>query len=128
MTTKKITLKGYLIRIGLALVLLTVLGVAGWLTFVFNFSYSDGDRTGYVQKVSQKGWVCKTYEGELTQITSPGQPAEKFTFTVRNAKVVEDINRFAGSKVSIHYEHHKGIPTSCFGETEYFITAVRKLD
>jgi hypothetical protein len=115
-------------RIGIAGVLLVVLGITGWLLVAFKYAYSKGDRTGYVQKVSEKGWVCKTYEGELTQISSPGQPIEKFAFTVKEQKVVEEINKLAGSKVALTYEHHKGIPTSCFGETEYFVTGVRKAE
>jgi len=30
--------------------------------------YSDGERVGYIQKISRKGWVCKTWEGELAMV------------------------------------------------------------
>ncbi len=33
----------------------------------------------------------------------------------------------AGQRVALVYEQHKGVPSSCFGETEYFITGVRPI-
>jgi hypothetical protein len=89
--------------------------------------YSSGERVGYVQKVSHKGWVCKTWEGELVLVTVPGTQAEKFYFTVHNEAVIDKINQLAGKRVRLIYEEHKGIPFSCFGETGYFVQDVQGL-
>jgi len=97
-----------------------------WITL--NWSFSRGERTGYIQKLSKSGWVCKTWEGEMAMVTMPGAIPEKFLFSVRDDKVAEVINKFAGKRVSLVYEQHKGVPTSCFGETEYFIVDVKAVE
>jgi hypothetical protein len=108
-----------------ALVLLLLFVLYTWL--VLSWSYSKGERAGYVQKLSEKGWLCKTREGELAMINVPGTLTEKFAFTVRDEAIVEKVNRSLGKRVSLVYEQHIGIPTSCFGETEYFVTDVREV-
>ena len=90
--------------------------------------YSSGERAGYVQKLSQKGWLCKTYEGELVLVSMPGTQAEKFFFTVKNKDVAKKINESIGKRVRLLYEEHKGIPTDCFGESSYFVQEVHLLD
>ena len=90
--------------------------------------YSTGERAGYVQKFSEKGYVCKTYEGELVLVSMPGTQAEKFLFTVKDKQLVEKINNSLGKRVRITYEEHKGIPSSCFGETPYFVKNVQLLE
>ncbi|PKO47737.1 MAG: hypothetical protein CVU29_01190 [Betaproteobacteria bacterium HGW-Betaproteobacteria-22] len=90
--------------------------------------YSSGERAGYVQKLSQKGWVCKTYEGELILVSMPGTQAEKFFFTVRDEHIAKKINETVGERVRLIYEEHKGVPTNCFGETGYFVHDVQLLD
>ena len=93
-----------------------------------NWSYSKGDRAGYVQKFSLKGWLCKTWEGELAMVNIPGALTEKFQFTVRDDKIADYINASLGKRVALSYEQHVGIPTTCFGETQYFVTAVRVVE
>jgi hypothetical protein len=107
------------------LVLLLVLLFAGYTAFTLNWSYSTGERAGFLQKISEKGWICKTWEGELTLVSIPGTTPEKFLFSVRDPEAYRAINAAIGTKVSITYEQHKGIPTSCFGETEYFAVGVK---
>lgn len=97
-----------------------------WLSL--SYSYSDGERAGFVQKFSRKGWVCKTWEGDLALVNLPGQPAEIFSFTVRDAVVAEKINALVGRRVALRYEQHIGVPTSCFGETQYFIVDVKPVE
>ena len=104
----------------LALILLFVLYV--WLALTFN--YSEGERAGFVQKFSRRGWICKTWEGELALVNLPGAMPEIFRFSVRDDAVAARVNQSLGRRVRLHYEQHKGIPTSCFGETEYFVTDV----
>ncbi len=89
------------------------------------FTYSSGERAGYVQKFSKKGWLCKTWEGELAMVSMPGTLSEKFLFTVRDDKVADYINQSLGKRVALSYQQHVGIPTSCFGDTQYFVTAVK---
>lgn len=109
----------------LLIVVIPAVGFGAWVWAALKFSYSSGDRTGYVQKISNKGWLCKTWEGELTMMTSPGVPAQTFLFTVRDEQVANQVRMTSGQRVRLTYEQHRGLPTSCFGETEYFITAVQ---
>jgi len=118
-------MKPNILRIAVSVLVLIVLLAAGWVWLTLHWSYSEGERAGYVQKLSKKGWVCKTWEGEIVMVTMPGAIPEKFEFTVRDDAIVHEINRQAGNRVVLHYEQHKFIPSSCFGETEYFIDSVR---
>jgi len=114
-------------RIVIALVVAVALAVAGYFWLVFSWSYSTGERAGWVQKMSKKGWICKTWEGELSMISMPGAAPEKFQFTVRDDAVADRINRAMGKRVALHYEEKVGLPTSCFGETRYFVTRVTEV-
>jgi hypothetical protein len=109
----------------LAVVLLPVALVAAYIQVALRWSYSEGERAGYVQKFSRKGWICKTWEGELAMASIPGSMPELFAFTVRDDAVAARVNQTMGQRVSLRYEQHRGLPTSCFGETEYFVTDVR---
>ena len=102
---------------------------AGLYTVVtLNYSYSKGERVGFVQKLSKRGWVCKTDEGDLAMVNMAGQQAQMFSFTVRDDQVAKQIEDLSGHRVVLEYEEHKGIPSSCFGDTTYFVTSVRKTD
>ena len=109
----------------LILVLLALVALAAlYLWAAMSWSYSKGERAGWVQKLSDKGWVCKTWEGELALVSLPGSSPEKFAFTVRNEAVAAQITKVMGKRVSLHYEQKVGLPTSCFGETRYYVTGV----
>jgi hypothetical protein len=110
----------------IALVVLSLL-TAGWTWLTLHWAYSEGERAGYVQKLSKKGWMCKTWEGELALVTMPGAIPEKFTFTVPDDATASRINALAGERVVLSYQQHKFIPTSCFGDTEYFVVDVVKV-
>ena len=97
-----------------------------WLTL--SWSYSSGERAGYVQKLSHKGWLCKTWEGEMALVSMPGTVAEKFYFSVRDDKLATQINQSLGKRVSLSYEQHIGVPSSCYGDTEYFISAIKVVE
>ena len=108
-------------------------GLIALLFAVYTFgaltwTYSHGERAGYVQKFSQRGWLCKTWEGELAMVNVPGALQERFEFTVRDDVVAQHVLGSMGKRVTITYQQHKGIPTTCFGETEYFVTAVKVLE
>jgi hypothetical protein len=102
-----------------------ILGMVGWTWFTLHWSYSDGERAGFLQKFSRRGWICKTWEGEMALVTLPGTVAEKFLFTVRDDDLAKKISADIGKRISVHYEQRKWIPTSCFGDTEYFVTDVQ---
>jgi hypothetical protein len=106
--------------------LLSALVLCGaYVLFVYHYAYSKGESVGYVQKISYKGWVCKTWEGEqLRALTMMPTIPEKFQFTVRDEAVVDQINAHIGQKVVLVYEQHQGLP-SCFGDTEHFVVAVK---
>jgi len=113
-------------RPGLILLLLLIAAAVLFVLYALlalHYNYSEGERAGYVQKLSRKGWLCKTWEGELAMVNLPGAMPEIFRFSVRDDAVAAQINASLGRRVRLHYEQHKGIPTSCFGETEYFVTA-----
>ncbi len=101
---------------------------AAYTWMALHYAFSDGERAGYVQKFSRRGWVCKTWEGDLALVNLPGQPAEIFQFTVRDAGVATEIDRLIGRRVALSYEQHVGVPLSCFGDTAYFVTAVRSVE
>ena len=115
------------VRIALLLIVAVVVLCAGYVMVVLNWSYSKGERIGYVQKFSEKGWLCKTWEGELQMLPVPGALPEKFIFSVRDRAVISKINASMGKKVALSYEQHKGIPTTCFGESEYFADDAKAL-
>jgi len=108
-------------------VFIPLLGLTLWTVIAMTFSYSSGERVGFIQKFSEKGWLCKTYEGEIAMVNLPGQIANTWQFTVRNDSIAALINKSQGQRVALIYEQHKGVPTSCFGETEYFVNGVRVL-
>jgi hypothetical protein len=103
------------------------LGFAAYTFITLHWSYSSGERAGYLQKLSEKGWVCKTWEGELTMVSLPGAAPEKFYFSVRDDATVAKINAAMGKRISLVYEQHRGVPSNCFGETEYFAVDVKEV-
>jgi len=102
------------------LLVVLLLGLAAYTWLVLNWSYSSGERAGLLQKFSRKGWVCKTWEGELMLTAMPGAIPEKFEFTVRDDQLAAELSANAGKKIVLSYSQHKGLPSSCFGDTEYF--------
>jgi hypothetical protein len=110
-----------------ALVGLPALVLAAWTMIALSYTYSRGDRAGYIQKLSKKGWICKTWEGELAMVNVPGAAQERFPFSVRSDSLATAMNKMMGSQVSITYEEHRGVPGSCFGETNYYVTAARSV-
>jgi hypothetical protein len=112
-----------LLRLALALVVLIALAT-GYLWAALTWSFSSGERAGWVQKLSHKGWICKTWEGELSLVSLPGSVAEKFLFTVRDDAVAREITRHIGKRVALHYEEKVGLPTTCFGDTRHFVTGL----
>ena len=89
------------------------------------WSYSTGERAGYIQKFSKKGWLCKTWEGELALSTVPGVAPTMWYFTVRNAATAMQVSIANGRRVIMYYREHRGIPSSCFGDTNYFVDSLR---
>jgi len=108
------------------LIAITLLTLYTWASL--SWVYSSGERAGYVQKFSLKGYVCKTWEGELILVSMPGTQAEKFAFTVKDEAIAKKINASMGKRVKIDYEEHKGIPSSCFGESPYFVKDILNLE
>jgi hypothetical protein len=113
--------RGILAKVGVAAVVVPILLFAAYTWLALHWSYSSGSRAGYIQKFSKRGWVCKTWEGELAIVNMPGSLQETFAFSVRDEAVVQKINALMGKRVSLTYEQHKGVPTSCFAETEYYV-------
>ena len=108
-----------------ALLLVVVAVFALYIWVALHWSYSEGERAGFVQKLSKKGWLCKTWEGELALVSLPGAAPEKFNFTVRDDAVAERINKQVGTRVALVYAQHKGLPGTCFGDTDYFVEDIK---
>jgi hypothetical protein len=119
-------IKRHPLVIGLsALIGLPIIVFVCWAVIALNYSYSSGIRAGYVQKLSKRGWLCKTWEGELQMTPVPGTSPEKFLFSIRSDSLAGELNKVVGRPVVLTYSQHKKVPLSCFGDTEYFVTGVR---
>lgn|SRR5512135_2277176 len=121
-------IKRSILKTLLLLVVLIVAGAVLWTWGTLTYDYADGERAGFVQKFSRKGWLCKTWEGELALVNLPGAMPEIFSFTVRDDAVAKRIEAAVGKRVALKYEQHIGVPTSCFGDTEYFVVDVRPVE
>lgn len=115
------------IKVLFGLMLLALVLFALYVWAMLSWSYSSGERAGLVQKISQKGWICKTWEGELIMVSMPGTQAEKFYFTVRDAALAKRITDATGSRVKLVYEEHIGVPSTCFGDTGYYVKDILPL-
>ena len=114
---------------GIVIFLVVLIAVAAGYTWTsLHWAYAKGEHAGFVQKLSEQGWLCKTWEGEMAMVTMPGTVSEKFLFTVPDDATALKINASLGKRVSVHYEQHKWIPNSCFGDTEYFVTGVQVME
>ncbi|MGH7653324.1 MAG: hypothetical protein ACREN6_01550 [Gemmatimonadaceae bacterium] len=110
----------------LVLFVVPCLVVTIWAGAALSYSYSSGQRVGFVQKFSRKGWICKTWEGELAIVNMPGTLSQIFDFSVRSDSVAKAISdAMAKGRVTLEYSEHRGVPTSCFGETNYYVTGVK---
>jgi hypothetical protein len=114
-----------MLKIFIGFLIAVVLGLVGFTWFTLHWSYADGERAGYLQKLSRKGWLCKTWEGEMALVTLPGTVAEKFAFTVSDDAIAKQLTDNIGKRMTVHYEQRKWIPSSCFGDTEYFVTGMQ---
>ena len=115
-----------LIIAGVVILPIFVFALYTWAALTW--SYSKGERAGFVQKFSKKGWICKTWEGELAIVSIPGTMTEKFYFTVRSDSIAKLVNQTMGKRVALVYHQHMGIPTSCFGETQYYVVDVKGVE
>jgi hypothetical protein len=118
--------RGFILPLLFVIMVVAILAV-GYGYAVWNYSYSEGERAGVVQKFSKKGWVCKTWEGELNMVVLPGGLPEKFFFTVWDESTAAAINRSIGKRVTLHYVEKVGLPTSCFGETRHYVNKTSPL-
>jgi len=117
----------HLRRTLILLLLSAVLFFSGYTWVTLHLVYSQGERAGVLQKLSYKGWVCKTWEGELMLTPLPGIIPEKFYFTIPDDTVASKLNALIGHRVALTYEQHRGIPSSCFGETQYYVRDVKEI-
>jgi hypothetical protein len=115
--------RGWLIAAAVLIAIAVLVGL--YLAFVLNWSYSDGERAGILQKFSRKGWICKTHEGELALFIIPGVAPTIWHFTVRDEALVPALEAAVGKRVVLQYREHRGIPTRCFGDTSHFVRGVR---
>ena len=120
MNEEPTSLGGRVARLALVLAALLVMVAAGWTFLTLSWAYSEGERAGVLQKFSKKGWICKTFEGEVAQYVVGGVAPQIWYFSVRDERVAAELFKAVGQNVQLHYTEHRGIPTSCFGDTPYF--------
>ncbi len=101
---------------------LLLMALYTWLAL--HWDYSTGYRSGTMQKFSRRGWVCKTYEGELWQSVVTNVSPQVWQFSVRDKRVVQALDSLVGRPVRLHYTEHRGVPTSCFADTPYYVDRV----
>jgi hypothetical protein len=112
-----------LILLSLPVLLIALIVLYVWTTL--HWAYSEGERAGVLQKLSKRGWICKTWEGELLLTSMPGAIPEKFEFSVRDDALAQQLQDAVSKRVVLTYAQRKSVPSSCFGDTEYFIEKVR---
>ena len=107
-------------------ILIVVLSLFGY--WKYYYTYSEGYRSGLLQKLSHKGNIFKTYEGELVQrsivsTNNVGIASEKFYFSVAIDSVAKAMQNFEGKNVKLHYQQKNGtLPWR--GESEYIVDAI----
>jgi hypothetical protein len=116
---------GWALKAFLGLVLLVVLAVGAWTWFSLSWAYSEGDRAGTLQKFSNKGWLCKTYEGELALYVVGGVAPQIWYFSTRDKDLAKQLSAAVGQNIQLHYTEHRGIPSTCFAETPYLAQGFR---
>jgi len=115
-------------RLVFLVVLVAAAGIAAWTWLTLSWSYSDGERAGVLQKFSRRGWLCKTDEGELAMYIVAGIAPQVWNFSVRDPQVADQISKAVGRHVQLHYTEHPGVPSTCFGDTRYFVDRVLTVD
>lgn len=120
MTENAVRSRGGFKRALLIVVAVFVVGSALWTWFALSWAYSDGDRAGVLLKFSKKGWICKTYEGQLALYVVGGVAPQLWDFSTRDAALAAKLSQAVGQEIQLHYREHRGVPTSCFAETRYF--------
>ena len=113
-------------RLLLAAIVAALVVLSLYTFFVLHWSYSEGERAGVIQKFSRKGWVHKTWDGELAMTTVPGTAPVIWLFTVRDDAVAEQLRAVLGKRVGLHYREHRGVPSSWFGDTSYYVDSARE--
>jgi hypothetical protein len=124
----KATGKKWALRLAIGVPLLVILGTVAYTEFTLHFAYSKGERAGMLLKVSKRGWVCKTNEGDLQMVNLSTKPEDTFHFSIPDDGVAKDVESHVGHRVALTYEEHKGVPSSCFGDTEYFVVGVKRTE
>src|SRR5688500_17861800 len=94
-------------RFALVLAALVVMIVAGWTWLTLSWSFSVGERAGVLQKFSRKGWICKTYEGEVAQYVVGGVAPQIWYFSVRDDAVAQQLFKVVGQNMQLRYREHR---------------------
>ena len=115
-------------KIGLILLAVLILAPVLWTWFSLSWAYSEGERAGILQKFSKKGWICKTYEGELALYIVGGVAPQIWYFSTRDEDLARELSQAVGQQIRLHYSEHRGVPTNCFAETPHFAQSFQRID
>ena len=115
-------------RIGLILILIVVLIPVLWTWFSLSWAYSEGERAGVLLKFSKKGWLCKTYEGELALYVVGGVAPQIWHVSTRDADLAKALSQAVGEEIRLNYSEHRFVPSTCFADTPYFAQSFQRID
>lgn len=127
-------IKSFLRKLVIFLIIALAIGIVAGSYFMFG-TYSDGYRVGTVIKLSKKGYIFKTYEGQLnleffpsSTSTTPGISQNIWEFSVSSSTVAKDIEKAVdhGGKVKLYYdEKYYRLPWN--GETKYIVSKIEEI-
>lgn len=101
------------------LIVVIMLAFAGWYAFIYYASYSEGTRSGELIKFSNKGFIIKTWEGEISQGIS-GAQIFKFSVEDNKKEIISKLEKYQGRYVKLKYKE-RFAKISWLGDTKYFI-------
>ena len=126
MTQKTIKQRVKRTILSIFLISLLIIALTMWIC---SWSYSEGTRSGNLIKVSTKGVVFKSFEGELNLggvRMQDGLEGNIWSFTILNDDTAEDVKGFEGKRVKVYYkERYKTMPWQ--GDTNYIVTDIEEL-
>lgn|SRR5574343_310795 len=86
-----------------------LLVLAGFIYWRYYFVYSEGTKAGILNTFQQKGFVFKTYEGNLIQSGFKANvQSNEFVFSVVDEKVAQVLNQNSGREINVHYKRYLG--------------------
>ena len=108
-------------------ILLVIVLIAGMLIYWFFFNvFSEGERKGTLVKLTKKGNVFKTIEGEMWMSCRQVMNAEKFFFSVTDEALSDSLMKMQDECVSVTYKQYRR-SISWRGDSKYVVVAFTRV-